>query len=74
MSRTLSKFCLAFDEATAAVQFSEAIKRPRKNAGHGWPKDKKAQLLIFLPEKLENFRSTELYNSPLEESTIPTLF
>ena len=35
-----------------------------------WPKDKKLQLLIFLPENLEKYRSTELYGAPLEGSTI----
>ena len=35
-----------------------------------WPKDKKIKaLLIFLPENLEKYRSTELYNAPLEGST-----
>ena len=35
---------------------------------HDWPKVKKlTALLIFWPEKLEKFRSTELYNAPLEE-------
>ena len=35
-----------------------------------WPKDKKiTAVLIFLP-KLEKFRLTELYNVPLEGSTI----
>ena len=33
MSRTLSKFCLPFDQATPAVHFLKAIKRPRNNAG-----------------------------------------
>ena len=36
-----------------------------------WSKDKKITgLLIFWPEELENFRSTELYDAPLEGSTI----
>ena len=35
-----------------------------------WPKDKKLQLLIFLPENLEKFRLTEHYGAPLEGSTI----
>ena len=36
-----------------------------------WPKDKKITgLLIFLPENLEKFRSTELHDAPLEGSTI----
>ena len=35
-----------------------------------WPKDKKLQLLKFLPENLEKFRSNELYDAPLEGSTI----
>ena len=36
-----------------------------------WPKDKQTiALLIFLPENLENFRSTDLYGAPLERSTI----
>ena len=35
-----------------------------------WPKDKKSTaLLIFLPENLEKYCSTELYNAPLEGST-----
>ena len=33
-----------------------------------WPKDEKLQL--FLPENLEKFCSTELYDAPLEGSTI----
>ena len=33
-------------------------------------KDKKITALKFLPENLENFRSTELYDAPLEGSTI----
>ena len=37
---------------------------------HDWPKDKKLQLLIFLPENLEENRSTELYDAPLEGSTV----
>ena len=37
---------------------------------HHWPKDKKLQLLLFLPENLEKYRSTELYVVPLEGSTI----
>ena len=38
---------------------------------HDWPKDKKIiALLIFLPENLENFRSTELHVAALEGSTI----
>ena len=37
---------------------------------HDWPKDKKLQLfLIFLPENLEKYRSTEHYGAPLEGST-----
>ena len=36
-----------------------------------WPKDKKIRaLVIFLPENLEKYRSTELYDVPLEGSTI----
>ena len=38
---------------------------------HDWPKDKKiTALLIFLPENLEKYRSTELCDAPLEGSTI----
>ena len=38
---------------------------------HDWPKDKKiTALLLFLPENLEKYRSTELYDAPLEGSTI----
>ena len=37
---------------------------------HDWPKDKKLQLLIFLPENLEKYHSTELYDAPLEGLTI----
>ena len=33
-------------------------------------KIKKLQLLIFLPENLEKYRTTELYDAPLEGSTI----
>ena len=35
-----------------------------------WQKDKKITALKFLPENLENFRSTELYGVALEGSTI----
>ena len=38
---------------------------------HDWPKDKNiTALLIFLPENLEKYRSTELYDALLEGSTI----
>ena len=38
---------------------------------HDWPKDRKIKaLLIFLPESLEKYRSTELYDASLEGSTI----
>ena len=38
---------------------------------HNWPKDKKiTALLLFLPENLEKYRLTELYDAPLEGSTI----
>ena len=38
---------------------------------HDWPKDRKiTALLLFLREKLEKYRSTELYDAPLEGSTI----
>ena len=38
---------------------------------HDWPKDKKiTAILIFLPENLEKYRSTELDDAPLEGSTI----
>ena len=38
---------------------------------HDCPKDKKiTALLIFWPENLEKFRSTEHYGAPLEGSTI----
>ena len=36
-----------------------------------WHKDKKiTALLIFLPQNLEKYRSTELYDAPLERLTI----
>ena len=36
---------------------------------HGWLKDEKiTALLIFLPKNLEKYRSTELYDAPLEGS------
>ena len=36
---------------------------------HDWPKDKKiTALLLFLPENFEKYRSTELYDAPLEGS------
>ena len=36
-----------------------------------WPKNKKiTALLLFLPENLEKYRSTKLYDAPLERSTI----
>ena len=38
---------------------------------HDWPKDKKiTALYFFLSENLEKYRSTELYDVPLEGSTI----
>ena len=38
---------------------------------HHWPKDQNiTALLLFLPENLEKYRSTELYDAPLEGSTI----
>ena len=38
---------------------------------HDWPKDKKiTALLIFWPGNLEKYRSTELYDAPLEGLTI----
>ena len=37
---------------------------------HDWPKDKKLQLFNFFAGKLEKFRSTELYDAPLEGWTI----
>ena len=38
---------------------------------HDWPKHKQVTaLLIFLPENLEKYRLTELYDAPLEGSTI----
>ena len=37
---------------------------------HDWPKDKKIQLFIFLPQDLGKYRWTELYDAPLEGSTI----
>ena len=38
---------------------------------HDWLKDKKiTALLLFLPENLEKYRSTELYDVPLDGSTI----
>ena len=43
---------------------------PNRQFQHDWPKDKKLQLLIFLPENLEKHRSTELYDAPLEGLTI----
>ena len=35
-----------------------------------WPKEKNYSFFNFLPENLENFRSTELNDAPLEGSTI----
>ena len=38
---------------------------------HDWPKNNKiTAVLIFLPENLEKYRSTELYDAPLEGLTI----
>ena len=37
---------------------------------HDCPKDKKITALNFFPENLEKYRSTELYDAPLEGSTI----
>ena len=34
---------------------------------HDWPKNKKiTALLLFWPENLEKYRSTELYDAPLQ--------
>ena len=35
-----------------------------------WPKDKNYSSFNFLPENLEQYRSTELYDAPLEGSAI----
>ena len=35
-----------------------------------WPKDKNYSFFKFLRENLEKFRSTEIYDAPLEGSTI----
>ena len=35
-----------------------------------WPKDEKITALLKFPENLEKFHSTELYDVPLEGSTI----
>ena len=35
-----------------------------------WPKEKNDSSFKFLPENLEKIRSTELYDAPLEGSTI----
>ena len=35
-----------------------------------WPKDEKITDLKFLPKNLEKFRSTELYDAPLEGSKV----
>ena len=35
-----------------------------------WPQDKNYSSLNFLPENLEKLRSTELYDAPLDGSTI----
>ena len=37
---------------------------------HDWPKDKQITAFYVLPENLEKFGLTELYNAPLEGSTI----
>ena len=37
---------------------------------HDWPKEKIIATLVFLPENLEKFRSTELHDAPLEGSTV----
>ena len=34
-----------------------------------WPKEKNYSSFNFLPENLEKFRSSELYDAPLEGST-----
>ena len=55
------------------IRCSEALDLGSLNMQfqHDWPKDKQiTALLIFLPENLEKFRSTELYDAPLEGSTI----
>ena len=41
---------------------------------HDWPKDKNiTALLLFLPENLEKYRSTELYDAPLERLFLAAL-
>ena len=53
------------------IRCSKALDLGRLNMQfqHDWPKDKNiTALLIFLPENLEKFRSTELYHAPLEGS------
>ena len=55
------------------IRFSKAVDLRSLNMQfqHDWRKDKKiTALLIFLPENLEKYRATELYDAPLEGSTI----
>ena len=37
---------------------------------HHWPKDKKLQFVYFFCLKTEKYRSTKLYDAPLEGSTV----
>ena len=63
---------LFFSGIRQAVRRWKALDLGRLNMQfqQDWPKDKKLQLLIFLPENLEKFHSTELNDAPLEGSTI----
>ena len=57
--------------STSHMVLESSWSRTLRYAVSDWPKDKKiTALLIFLPENLEKFRSTDLYDAPLEGSTI----
>ena len=50
------------------MRYSKAVDLGSLNLQfqHDWPRNKKiTALLIFLPENLEKYRSTELYDAPL---------
>ena len=55
------------------IRYSKAVDLGSLNLQfqHDWLKNKKiTALLLFLPKDLEKYRSTELYDAPLEGSTI----
>ena len=64
---------LFFDAIRQAIRRWKALDLGSLNMQfqHDWPEDKQiTALLIFLPENLEKYCSTELYDAPLEGSTV----